>query len=97
MIVAKSPTSENSAVVTLTAAAAITAVAHGALPGQTITIASSSSFDILFGLSSVADPGDNNTFPAGVYDFPVKNDQQTYFRVNPHATGKLRWWISSME
>lgn len=92
----KAPTAANSTVVALTAATAIAAVPHLGVAGQIVAIASSSAFDILFGTSAVADPGDNNTFPAGVYRFPIKNDQLTHFRMNPHASGKLRWWLDSM-
>jgi hypothetical protein len=91
----KAPTAANSAVVALTAGTATAAIAHGGVAGQIIAIASGVGFDIVFG-AAPTDPGDKNTFIAGVYRFPIKNDEQIKFMVNPHASGNLRWWIDSM-
>lgn len=93
----KPPTTTGGTDISLTGAAATTETATGVGPdacGHWITIACGVAFNIRFGVTGMAAPADVASFPAGVYSFEL-NQNMTFFRVMPNASGGMTYWRSS--
>jgi hypothetical protein len=80
---------------TVTAATPTSATATGAGAGGTFfSFAVGVAFNIRFGGSTVANPADTASFPAGMYSVYL-NGAQTHFKITANATGKATYWKSS--
>lgn len=83
----------NALVMSTTASAAI---AHACVDSEEwVTFTCDVAFNILFGISTVADPGTVYPFPAGTYSFSPRRGTETHFKVRATAAGAGMWWLSS--